>query len=368
MDCRKVLAHIVSLCDLNQSDILIKGNNLYNMIERLDLIDLPILVGFDINGPLVSTKDATMTPFAGAPEAIRFLSLFPKTKLCLVTGWDYSTAFSFASMSLGMPDMAIISEKGMVYSTGKEIIHLYPNSDKEISKLASSVLGVAQRHGLQVAVQGNVSSGCQCVYIEGFNRAKLSQHPLLRNVTVDSISLKNALNRRRIEFSNNGDIFQIQASAKELYNMLRFELPLFPIRFIKNSSLTKWNYSIKADSQDIAEFSWQDFKSTINEICINSDRNQDLNKDYSADMSTKLAVSGGFSKDMAIKELGKIFFGNNCLITNVGDKVDDKIGGENTLFFPQLNTDAVRNGNKDVFPVINGMEYALLISCFTSKC
>lgn len=360
----KEIRRICSLCGLQIVDLMEQAKMLRKIMEKRGLLDLPLLIGFDINGPLASTKDASMTPYKGAPEALRFLSNLPNTKLCLVTGWDLTTVKIFANRLIELPDIDIVSEKGMIYSNENKVHHIYPHSDVELIDFAKALFDVAARDNLQIAIQPNISSGCQCVYFERYRRARLDAHPLMKGVKVESYILEDALTRHGIKHSVQHDFIEISATAAEVYNVLKKELPLFPIRILSGANSEDQLVCIKVDTEEDQCFGWGKLESTAKDIAKRINCLCDLNADYSVDFSTSIAIQGGYSKDCAIKMLGRKVFHDRFVIFNVGDKPDDSVKGDNALFFPQRDSDAMGVQSNVALPVADGREYALILALY----
>jgi len=359
------IQRITSICDLDEQFLLGKVDKLRMIMEKKKFIGLPLLIGFDINGPLVSTEDASMTPYKGAPEALRFLSNIPNVKLCFVTGWDIVAVKVFASKLIGLPDINIISEKGMLYSKENQIHHIYPHSESENVDFAKTIFKIAAKKNLQIAIQGNISSGCQCVYFEGYNRATLNAHPLVERVRIESKSLLDVLKRYMIEYSMQEDVIEIFATPEVVFDILKKNLPLFPIRIFDGlNSKDKGHLFVKVDPKDDRSFNWNQLEETAKEISQRVNRSYDLNDDYSVDFTTLRADGGGFSKESAIHVIGDKLFENNYIILNVDDKTGDGIEGDNALFFPQCDSEAMNVQSNIALPVIDGREYALIIALF----
>lgn len=362
------IQRITSICDLDLQILSGKVDKLRIIMENKKFIGLPYLIGFDINGPLVSTEDGSMTPYKGAPEALHFLSNIPNVELCFITGWDITTAKVFAKKLIGLPDVNIISEKGMLYSKENQIHHIYPHSESENVDFAKTIFEIAAKKKLQIAIQGNTSSGCQCVYFEGYNRGKLNEHPSNEKVMIGPKTLLEVLKRYKIEHSMQEDVIKIFKTPEVVFDIMKKDLPLFPIRIydVVNSK-DKCHLIVKVDTEDESSFGLNQLEETAKEISQRVDRSYDLNKDYSVDFSTNKAVDGGFSKESAIHFLGNKLFRDDFIILNSGDKTGDGVGGDNALFFPQCKTEAMNVKSNVALPVIDGREYALLIALFLLK-
>lgn len=356
-----IVRNLIQVCRLDSNEINNKTMKLYNLLYHNGYLGLPLFVGYDINGPLVSTEEASMIPYQGVAESMRFLSLFPKVELSLVTGWDNITAKLFASKFIGLPKINIVSEKGMVIAYKNKLNHLYPHTESEIESFANSIFEIASKNEMQISIQPNISSGCQCVYFEGFYRAKLYEHPLFLDTIPDQTTLCNQLNRRRVKYKLNGEKVIVYSSPGKFFNMIKNDLPLFPLRILSSSKLSSSVIELIVDPNDNKYFNHTHLKKTVYSIANKCGRSFDLNNDFSADFSTKIALEGGFSKDNAIKEMGATMFDTDFVILNVGDKKDDRVIGDNCLFFPQIGTDALNVKSEIAFSVIDGNEYSTII-------
>ena len=118
------------------------------------------------------------------------------------------------------------------------------------------------------------------------------------------------------------------------------------------------------DTIDDKSFNWNQLEETAKEMSQRVNRSYDLNDDYSVDFSTFKANAGGFSKKSAIHSFGDKLFANDYIILNVGDKTEDGIEGDNALFFPLCDSEAMNVQSNIALPVIDGREYALIIALF----
>jgi hypothetical protein len=103
-------------------------------------------------------------------------------------------------------------------------------------------------------------------------------------------------------------------------------------------------------------------KDTAKKISELTQRSCDLNKDFSVDFSTDGAAK--YSKNSTTHKLGNEIFTRDFLIFMVGDKQDDLIKGNNAIFFPQIGTDAMNINSNIGIPVVDGIEYSLVIAYY----
>jgi hypothetical protein len=367
MKSEQQIKKIASICGFDFSSIRDKAELLERIVNRKGFSKSPVLAGFDINGPLVSTKDASMTPYEGVREALELLTSFDSVHVCIITGWDLNTAKYFVDEKLKLDGISIVAEKGMIYLLNGKIYHLYQNSAKEIIEFAEALFEVAQNRELQITIQPNESSGCQCVYFEGFKRGNVKNHPLNLERLVSLETLVKTLKKNNIKYEDKGDTVQVHGTPFDLYELLRHHLPLFPLRLIKQTRKIQNAWTLKVDPEDNEQFGWEPLLDVGQELSTKTRRKPDANRDFCIDFSTALAEKEGFSKNKAVQLLGKEKFGGDFLLCNVGDRPDDRVEGKNTLFFPQEGSTAVEVKDNIAFPVIDGREYALVISMFISN-
>ena len=302
------ITNVLALCGLEKASIEEYADSLLRIVNKRGLKG-PIFVCFDLNGPLVPV-DASLKPYKGVRECIELLYDLPGVMPAIVTGWDISSVKAFAMRELGKPGITIISEKGMVASVNGQERHIYPFKLKEITSFAEAVLRIASTIGIQLCVQPNASSGCQCVFIEGFSKACIQQHPLVTDFRNGPEMLANVFNKTKIPFQVRGDEVSINASACELYNLLRFQLPLVPVRLSGYS----FNWSIKVDPVDDPFFGWSDFQRIAEEIATNTSRIANLNQDFNADFLTREAIEGSYTKNTTARRIGSETFGDSFIL------------------------------------------------------
>lgn len=360
----KKLMQISSLCGFEPKELADKARRLREILEEKGIDDLPILIAFDINGPLISTEDATMTPYVGTIEVLQLLTNLPRVKLCLISGWDLTTVRQFSTKILGLDRISIVAERGMLYMDDGKIYHLYPNSEDEIDDFAITLFKVASGKNLQIAIQPNVSSGCQCIYFEGFNRAKLGEHPCMSGIEISSLALINILKKNHIKCLIDHNILTIFATAPILYRLLKEKLPLFPLRILDVDNLEDSKIYINIDPNDNTCYDLKMLVETAAIISNLTKRSYEANDDYSIDFLTNVAIDNGYSKSRAAHKLGHKLFGERFVIFNVGDKLGDIVDCDNAIFFPQNNTGAMSATSNIGFPVTDGREYALILAFY----
>ena len=87
-----------------------------------------ILAGFDLNGPLTRTNDASLTAYPGVGELLRFLVDSGDIYPVIITGWD-SVTVTACAQRMGLDTAGIICERGMLYRYGGHEHFLYPQRD-----------------------------------------------------------------------------------------------------------------------------------------------------------------------------------------------------------------------------------------------
>ena len=119
LDARgKALAGTVGV---SESDVLAEAAAIRAAAEANGL-DLSgnIVIGLDVNGPVVAVDNNDLMPLAGAKECVEYLLGLKGVKVALMTGWDLSSMTFFREERLGLGALGIVSEYvGRVYEEVK---------------------------------------------------------------------------------------------------------------------------------------------------------------------------------------------------------------------------------------------------------
>jgi len=322
--------------------------------NNLDLTN-PIVVGLDVNGPIVSTDDADIRPYPHARECIAYLMELPEVEVSLMTGWDLSTMSFFREERLNLPEMGIVGEYGMVFERAGKVKHLYPFRESESLEFMSAVFKAVAPEGLKVAFQGNYSAGAGAIYIEGDVNGNLLSHPLVKGrvPTLRQIyeeagkdsELEYVEGEDKIVFANRPD------NMKGLFQALVRSHPLVSVRVNQESGD---KVSIRLDPQDKPGFDFaklQEFAKVLDQA---TGRSALVYEDHGCDLISKEAREGDYYKQAGLHAYGLDAFGDRPFVKMVvGDKKNDAPRVyEGTIFFPQAGSQAESFAREEKIPSV----------------
>lgn len=327
-----------------------------------------IVVGLDVNGPIVACGDVNLIPFKAATECIDNLMNTDGIEVTLMTGWDISTMDFFKRNKLNLPEIGIVGEYGMVYERGGNFRYLYPYREEERLEFLYGILKVAAEMDVKVAFQGNYSPGSGAIYAEGDENGELLSHALVKGrrptiqqlyeVAAEKSNVELVENQEKIVFENRPE------NLKGLAEALFKTHPLISVR-VKKQDGDK--LSIRIDPKDKPGFDFEDVKEFAKIAGEQIGRNALPYEDHGIDFISKEAEEGNYSKDAGLREYGKDAFENKPFISAiVGDKGSDipKTIGD-TIMFPMKDTDAERiAAEKDIpfVPVVDVRDFALALA------
>jgi hypothetical protein len=326
--------------------------------KKLDFKN-PVLVCYDLNGPLTSTRDASLSPLPTVQRAMLVLKRIPKA---ILSGWDI-TSLRYFREKLGINELGLIGEMGAVVEQSGRIVEIYPVAEGHY-EMKRRIYEKAAESGLKIAIQGNVSTRVVCVYFEADeeDRGNLRNHFLVKNTNVTTEDIFNAL-RRKENFRYDGEKIEFEVTTeniKEIDRVLSKDFPLQSVRLDKvGQKIALWR-----DNKDNRDFSLEDMIEFIKST-VPKGWNINPNADYCVD----LVFEGDgvkLNKEKTANVFArKMFETNEYIITNVGDRKADVLMGKNTLFFPQYGTEAHRYCKKNGIPhvpVLHGGDYSLIIT------
>jgi len=330
--------------------------------KKLDFKN-PVLVGYDLNGPLTSTRDASLFPRPTVQRAMSYL-IGENVSKAILSGWDMRSLRYFRDRRLGITELALIGEMGAVYEDSGQIFEIDPISKRIHYEMKRRIYEKAAEEGLKIAIQGNVSTRVACVYFEADeeDRGNLRNHFLVTDTHVTTGDIFNAL-RKKGNFRYNGEKIEFEITTeniKEIDYVLSKVFTLQSVRLEKvGQKIALWR-----DNKDNREFSLEDMIE-FSKSAVPKGWKVDPNPDYCVD----LVFEGDgvkLNKEKTANVFArKKFKSNEYIITNVGDKKADILMGENTLNFPQYGTEARRYCKKNGIPhvpVLHGGDYSLIIA------
>ncbi len=341
-----------------------------NILKKSDELNYNIsgniVVGLDVNGPIVACDDNNLNPFNCATECIKYMMSTPGIEVTLMTGWDLSTMDFFKRNKLHIPEIGIVGEYGMVYERHGNFRYLYPYREEERLEFMSAILKTAAPQNLKVAFQGNYSPGAGAICVEADVNGDLLQHPLVKGRRPSIRQIYDAaIKKSNIEIVDEKIVFENKPdNLKGLSEALYKIYPLISVR-VKNVEGNK--LSIHIDPKDQPDFNYESLKEFAKIAGEETQRKYIAYEDHGVDFISKEAEDGNFSKDAGLREYGREAFGNNDFISVIiGDKSSDVPRTlDNTLFFPLTGSDAepiAREKNVPSLGAIDVRDFALALS------
>ena len=357
---------LAKLADLDESYL---AGLIGNMLSKADELNYnlagEIVVGLDVNGPIVACGDVNLVPFTGATECVNYLMDTPGIEVTLMTGWDLSTMGFFKRNKLNLPEIGIVGEYGMVYERDGNFRYLYPYREEERLEFLQGVFKVAADMDIKVAFQGNYSPGSGAIYAEGDENGELLSHALVkgRRPTISQLC-EAAAEKSNVELIEEDEkiVFENkQENLKGLAEALFKTHPLISVR-VKKEDGDK--LSICIDPKDKPGFDFENVKEFDKAAGEQIKRKALPYEDHGVDFISKEAEEGNYSKDAGLREYGKEAFGNDSFISAiVGDKGSDIPKTiENTIMFPLKDADAEQIAAEKNIPsvvVIDVRDFAL---------
>jgi hypothetical protein len=318
--------------------------NILNKADELKL-DLSgnIMVGLDVNGPIVSTDDNDLIPFKGATECIKYMMNIPGIEVSLMTGWDLSTMDFFRKNKLNMPEIGIVGEYGMVYERKGNFRYLYPYREDERLSFMCQILKLASEMELKVAFQGNYSPGSGAICVEADEHGNLLNHPLVkgRRPTIKQI-FNSAKEKSKIELIEKEEKIIFENKPDNLKGIAETLFKVHPLISVRVKKEAGKKISIKIDPKDKPDFNFEKVKEFAKIAEKETGRSSIAYEDHGVDLISKEAEKGNYSKDSGLREFGREAFGNKpFMVSIIGDKKSDipKTLGD-VLFFPLKGSDA----------------------------
>ncbi|MCD6230119.1 MAG: hypothetical protein J7K00_04985 [Candidatus Diapherotrites archaeon] len=343
--------------------VLDKAKETVRIAEKKGLdLKLPMMVGYDINGPMTLTSDSFLFPLAHVQRGVLALQ-HEKVRKSILSAWDYYTIKHFRDIHLGIPGMDIVAESGAMYELDGEFEFVCPIDFEKMLEMKQRVYLDAAEQGLKLAWQGNLSSRIACVYVEadGKNRGDLLNHFFVEKNSATTKMLFDAVKQNKsFGFENNRILFEPSPENVAIMdNVLTKKYPLNSVRLeTVNGKIALWRDSSDRQDfcmEDLAEFSKQH---------VSKNWTAQLNDDFCFDISYNCGPK--VSKEIAAQEMAeKVFGSKEFILTNTGDKKGDIFYDRNTIFFPQCGTEAhdfCREKGLPFVDVLHAGDYSLIIA------
>ncbi len=331
-----------------------------------------ILLGFDMNGPLINLGTAEGKVLPLVPEALSYLmerwgnSFVP----AIITGWDIREMFDILKERVcpkNYDKFHIIGEQGQTIHpmefgirVGDMKIGITKNELGKI-RLIRRIMEIAGDNNIRLSFQPNTSNRI-CVYFD--NVVKPGTHVLVTDKSYQNFTTSavyNELLRVGVNVNLVDDKILLPLDTKsvvELYRLMSYKMKFIPMRFSKTGS----KLAVYVDKDTPESMSIPQVFDFLELLKTNFRISYDLHThDKSVDM---ILVEDIFvNKEIAAQFLAEYLLGNRFVVSMVGDEPSDIMTSQNTLFFAMKGTRAEKGAlSKGVpyIPVKDGVEYILI--------
>jgi hypothetical protein len=351
---------VVSLTDTE-----LKADALEAMIqqEEIDLEEVEVLEGYDMNGPLTRTDDSDLPVHDSVAETFEELDVGENNFAALVSGHPIENLRYFRDKQLQQPELGMVGELGsVIVNGGTEMVH--PEEDPlELHSIYRNLYQKAAEQEVKLLPQNNVSNVVGCVRVEGEGvpgdeRSGLYRREDVKNQSTEDIA--QALEPHR-GFNYNGEKITFEDNLRNavvLTDTLREEFDYPGLRFEQNGD---GEIAFYRDEQDREDYTLEDAHEFIAEE-VPEDYEYLVNDDWGVDFLT----SDEASKENGARALADKYFGDdNYVITHVGDKESDIMTSYDTFILPQEGTEAHQYAKENKIPHIpveDGAEYAKIMA------
>ncbi len=310
-----------------------------------------IVIGLDVNGPIVAVDNNDLMPMPHAKECVEYLMSLPNITVALMTGWDLSSMTFFREERLALSGLGIVGEYGMVYKNGDDVTFIYPYNEKEALGFLQTAIDIAADAGIKFAIQGNYSSGVGPVIVEADHNGHLFEHPLVKGriPTIEKL-YKETASESECEFKDSKVYFRNTVkNLKGVFTALARKHPLISVRFKRvEGNLV----SFEMDSKDKPGFAFADLEKLGDALKARTGRRCMVYEDFGIDCFAKAVDDGDYYKQSGLNAYGiDVLRGKPFVKIIVGDKANDapKVF-EGTLFCPQTGTQAEKYAAENKIP------------------
>jgi len=338
--------------------------------HKLDLAE-DIVIGLDVNGPIVAVDNNDLLPLPVAKECVEYLMNLRDVRVALMTGWDLSSMTFFRDERLHLGGLGIVGEYGMVYKKGDKVTFIYPYSEKEALSFIRTSIDIAADAGLKFAIQGNYSSGVGPLIVEADHNGHLFEHPLVKGrIPAIEKLYQEAKAQSKCEFRDGKVYFENRVeNLRGIFEALARKHPLISVRYrrVKGDLV-----SFEMDSNDKPGFTFEDLQKLGATLTQRTGRRCMVYEDFGIDCFAKAVDEGDYYKQAGLHAYGKdALAGAPFVKIIVGDKANDapKVF-EGTLFCPQVGTQAEKYAAEKKIPsavVVDVRDFALAMGAIRNS-
>ena len=353
-------------CGLTPFYIDKKIEDTKELAEEKDLnFSSPILIGYDVQGPMVRLVDTNFYPWVNVQKAVSAIPNYKGISKTIISGWDLKSIKDYRDKRLGRPDINLIGELGAVVEYDGKFYDVEPTPDENIFYgMEQKLFEESAESDLKLAIQGNFSKRVNCFYFEGDERDRgdVRNHFLVKGKNITTKDIYEVAKSLSNEFEYDGKYILFESTlenVKTVDNILRYVHTLQSMRFSKKGDKIK----IFRDNKDNRKFTLKEMEEFAKEV-IPKDWEIDPNQDYCIDVLYKEDGKKP-TKEGAANVLAKMKFDEDYVITNTGDKKGDILYRDNSLFFPQYGTSAHEYCERKKIPnvpVISSVDYSLILA------
>ncbi|NOQ55570.1 MAG: hypothetical protein GQ477_02055 [Nanohaloarchaea archaeon] len=344
--------------------------------KGLDLYSTPMIIGFDVQGPVVKLTDASFEPWSQIKSAILDFNRNKSIEKAIISGWDLKSLENFRDTNLGDLPISIIGELGSIINYENHIYEINPMKDTfEFYNMELDIFKKAAEKGLKIAIQGNASKNVNCFYFEGdgIERGDIRNHFLVKDTDITTNDIYQSIitspfNTDNFEYNNNKDKICFESTIENIEIIDYVLRQVYTLQSVRLAEENENKISIRRDNDDNINFTIDDMV-TFSKEAIPDSWEIEPNSDYCIDVIHK---NNGYrpTKETAAYELGKLRFGEQSfIITNIGDKKGDVLTGPNTIFFAQIGSPAENyciDENLPYIPVVNAIDYFHIMAQITN--
>jgi len=345
-------AKIAASAGLDEAKVLTVARGILDSAQAhgLDLSE-DIVIGLDVNGPIVAVDNNDLMPLPRAKECVEYLMHLKGVKVALMTGWDLSSMTFFRDERLKLSGLGIVGEYGMVYKKGDKVTFIYPYSDAEALGFIQTAIDIAADAGLKFAIQGNYSSGVGPLIVEADHNGHLFEHPLVKGriPTIEKL-YQEAKGKSKCDLKGGKVYFENKVeNLRGIFEALARKHPLISVRYrrVKGDLV-----SFEMDPNDKPGFAFPDLQKVGDTLTKRTGRRCMVYEDFGIDCFSKAVDEGNYYKQSGLDTYGKdVLAGAPFVKIIVGDKANDapKVF-EGTLFCPQTGTQAEKYAAEKKIP------------------
>lgn len=345
----------------------LKADALEAMLEKegIELEEVEILEGYDMNGPLTRTDDSDLPVHDSVAETFEELDVGENNFASLVSGHPIQNLRYFRDKQLEQEELGMVGELGSVIVNGDVEMVKPEQEPRELYQVHQDLYDSAAEQNVKLLPQNNISNVVSCVRVEGEGSPEDERSGLYRREEVAEQSteeIAEALEpyEDRFEYDEENERILFRNSttnAAVLTDVLREEFEYPGVRF---EEAEDGRVAFYRDQEDREDYTLEDAHDFIVEQ-VPDEYEHFVNDDWGVDI-----VTSEVSKEDGARALAEEYFEDGeYVITHVGDKESDIMTSYDTFMLPQEGTEAHEYCRENKIPHIaveDGGEYAEVLA------